>query len=107
MASRPAVPSTRVLAIGTFPHPPAQEELKGVMSREVPATLQLYLDGRIDQMFVRQDMLGVVFLMNLVSVEDTRVLLGGLPLGLAGMMTFELIPLGPLAPLGALLSSGF
>jgi hypothetical protein len=71
----------------------------------VSETAQLYLDGKIDQWFSRQDESGVVFLMNVVDLEEAHTLLENLPLGRAGMMTFDLIPLGPLKPLRFLLKS--
>jgi len=42
------------------------------MPKEVPATLKLYLDGKIEQFFFRQDKPGVVFIMNVDSVEHAR-----------------------------------
>jgi hypothetical protein len=44
-----------------------------------------------------------MFLMNETDVAEAHALLEQLPLGKAGMMTFELIPVGPLWPLGLLL----
>jgi hypothetical protein len=79
------------------------EQRRGIMPKEVPATVRLYLDGKIDQWWVREDGQGVVFLMNVGSVEEARTLLEKLPLGQAKLMTFDLIPLGPLSPLRLLL----
>jgi len=73
------------------------------MTHEVPATARLYLTGKIDQWFVRQDNKGVVFLLNLDSIDKAHEMLEQLPLGQAHLMTFELIPLGPLSPLHVLL----
>ena len=73
------------------------------MPREVSDTVRLYLAGKIDQWYVRKDTRGVVFLMNVSSVEEAHVLLEKLPLGVAGVMKFELIPVGPLSPLNYLL----
>ena len=73
------------------------------MNREVPATAQLYLAGKIDQWYVRQDHKGVVFLLNLDSIDEAHEMLEQLPLGQAQLMDFELIPLGPLSPLNVLL----
>jgi hypothetical protein len=50
-----------------------------------------------------QDGLGVVFILNVSSVEEAHSMLEALPLGQAKLMTFELIPLGPLSPLALLL----
>jgi hypothetical protein len=96
----PSVPTTKVLAIGSLTDvpPPA-----GVMQHEVPDTVRLFLAGKIDQWYSRKDKRGVVFVMNVSTVEEAHTLLEALPLGVAGSMKFELIPLGPLSPLGLLL----
>lgn len=99
-----SVPITKILALGTVKAPLTLEQQRDIMSQEVPDTLRLYLAGKIDQWFARQDGKGVVFLFNLTSVEETHSLLEVLPLGRANLMTFELIPVGPLFPLGLLLS---
>ena len=95
----PPVPTTKILAIGTVVAPLTPEQRKTIMTREVPATARLYLAGKIDQWFVRQDNKGVVFLLNLDSIDKAHEMLEQLPLGQAHLMTFELIPLGPLSPL--------
>jgi hypothetical protein len=45
-----------------------------------------------------------VFILNLTDPKQAHDLLDKLPLGQAGLMEFQLIPLGPLSPLRALLS---
>ena len=97
------VPTTKVLAIGTLSSAMTDEMRKGIMSHEVPDTVKLYLAGKIDQWYVRKDGKGVVFILNVNSVEEAHALLEKLPLGQAKLMTFDLIPLGPLSPLGLLL----
>jgi hypothetical protein len=99
----PSVPTTKILAIGTLVAPLTPEQRKSILTREVPATARLYLAGNIDQWYVRQDNKGVVFLLNLDSVDKAHEMLEQLPLGQAHLMTFELIPLGPLSPLHVLL----
>jgi hypothetical protein len=56
----------------------------------------------MEQFWFRQDTQGVVFLFN-TSVEETDALLKTLPLCQVNLLTFELMPLGPLWPLGMLL----
>lgn len=73
------------------------------MPAEVRETVKLYLAGKLDQWFVRRDQRGVVFLMNVSTVEGARGLVEKLPLGVQSLMEFELIPLGPLTPLNFLL----
>jgi hypothetical protein len=102
----PVVPTTRVLAIGQFTKPPTPEQIKEFFPKEVPATLRLYLAGKIDQWWIRQTQTGPVFLLNVTSVEEARTLMESLPLGRAGLMKHEFIELGPLAPLHLLLIDG-
>ena len=102
----PPVPTTKVLAIGSVPNAHTSGAAAAVvMPREVDATVRLYLDGKIDQWYVRKDTRGVVFLMNVATIEEAHALLEKLPLGVAGIMKFELIPIGPLSPLHYLLAS--
>jgi hypothetical protein len=93
----------KVLAISKWAKAPTPEQRDAIMPREVPATLRLYLDGVIEQMWFKQDAPGVVFLVSADSVADAKARLDALPLGEAGLMEFDLIPVGPLAPLGLLL----
>jgi hypothetical protein len=99
----PSVPTTKILAIGSVTSPLTPDQRKTIMPREVPDTVKLYLDGKIDQWYVRQDGKGVVFILNVTSVDEAHALLEKLPLGQAKLMTFELIALGPLNPLRQLL----
>ncbi len=99
----PAVPTTRILAVGRLTGAMTPEVRKTVMPSEVSETVRLYLGGKIDQWYVRKDRNGVVFLMNVSTVEEAHALLEALPLGKAKLMEFDLIPLGPLSPLNVLL----
>ena len=99
----PTVPTTKILAIGRLSAPPTPETRKLVASKEVPDTVRLFLAGKIDQWYSLKQGNGVVFILNMSSVEEARALLEALPLGQAKLMTFELIPIGPLSPLGLLL----
>ena len=56
------------------------------MPREVPATLQVYLDRVIEQMWLEHDAPSVVFLVQAESVNTAKKHLHGLPLGEAGLM---------------------
>ena len=93
----------KVLCISKWAKAPSPEERDAIMPKEVSATLKRYLDGVIEQMWFKQDAPGVVFLVNVESVEDAKTHLHGLPLGQAGLMDFDFIPVGPLAPLGLLI----
>lgn len=95
--------TTKVLAIGSWTAKATPETRPAVMPFEARDTLRLQLAGKIDQWFAKTDGSGAVFLMNVTDPAEAHKLLEELPLGQADMMTFELIPVGPLWPLGLLL----
>src|SRR5215471_15489867 len=96
----------KVLALGTFAKPLTDEQRKRILPNEVPDTLRLYLDGKIDQFWFREDQPGgVVFLMNATSVEEAKSIVEVLPLAANGYLVFDYIPVGPLKPLGLLINS--
>jgi muconolactone delta-isomerase len=92
----------KIMAIGTLKSF-TPEQQRTYMPKEVPATLQLYLDGKIEQFWRRDDNTGVIFLMTVDSIAEADALLRAMPLGGAGLLTFELMPVGPLSPLGMLI----
>ncbi len=98
-----AVPTTKILAIGHIVSGKEGNRV-AIMPSEVRETVKLYLAGKIDSWYVRKDQPGVVFLMNVATVKEAHDLLEALPLGKAGIMEFELIPIGPLSPLQYLLA---
>ena len=104
-ASAPSpVPTTKILAIGHLTAKWTPEARRAVMPAEVRLTVDLYLAGKIDQWYVKQDQTGVVFLLNVTDLKEAHDLLANLPLGQAGLMEFDLIPLGPLNPLRLLVA---
>ena len=102
----PEVPTTRILASGRFTGTPTPDQIKAIFPQEVPATLRLYLAGKIDQWWARQDQKGPVFLLNVTTIPEAHALLESLPLGIAKLMEFEYIELSPLTPLHLLLGEG-
>jgi hypothetical protein len=93
----------KVITIGNITKPLTPEQRQEILAHEVPATLKLYLDGKIEQFWFRQDKPGVVFLMNVESLEEAKAVVHALPLTAGGYMTHELMQVGPLAPLGLLI----
>lgn len=96
--------TTKVLAIGSWTAKAKPETRPAIMPFEARDTLRLMLAGKIDQWFAKSDGSGAVFLMNVTDPAEAHKLLEALPLGQADMMTFELIPVGPLWPLGLMLA---
>jgi hypothetical protein len=93
------------MAIGTIVKPLTPEQRQQIMQGEVPATLKLYLDGKIEQFWFRQDAPGVIFLMNVESVDQAKAAVEALPLVTNGYCKYELMQVGPLAPLGLLIQN--
>ena len=98
----PDVPTTRILAIGRLTSRSTPGAMREVLPQEVRDTVKLYLEGKIEQWYVRKDEASVVFILNITDVNEARRTLAQLPLGRANLMEFDLIPLGPLSPLAAL-----
>lgn len=93
----------KVMAVGSIVKPLTPEQRQQVMPNEVPATLKHYLDGKIEQFWFRQDAPGVIFLMNVESVDQARTTIEALPLVTGGYAKYDFMQVGPLAPLGLLL----
>ena len=94
-----STPTTRILAIGTINPGVDQAKVLAILPDEVRETINLYLDGNIDQWYSLQDRRGVVFILNVTDPAVAHEMLEKLPLGQAHLMSFELISLGPLNPL--------
>jgi hypothetical protein len=60
-----------------FPWVESSESM--TIPKDVPAPLKLYLDGKIEQFFYRQDKSGVIFVMNVDSVEQVEATVDALP----------------------------
>src|ERR1700751_237487 len=94
-----STPTTKILAIGTINPGVEPEKVFAMLPEEVRETANLYLDGKMDQWYSQQNGKGVLFILNLTDPAAAHKMLEKLPLGQAHLMSFELIPLGPLAPL--------
>src|ERR1700742_4266131 len=95
-------PTTKILAIGSVTAKGTPEAIAPVLPHEVRATVRNYLAGKIEQWFFQAGGYGVVFIMNVSSSAEADEILKKQPLGVAGMMEFEFIPLSPLKPLAML-----
>jgi hypothetical protein len=104
--AQPTTPTTKILAIGTLTPGTDPKAAGAILPAEVRSTVDLYLDGKIDQWYSLEGRRGVVFVLNMTDAEAARAMLENLPLGRAHLMTFELIPIGPLNPLRQLRDAG-
>jgi hypothetical protein len=98
-SANPPTPTTRILAIGTLNPGVDPAAARAILPKEVKETVNLYLDGKIDQWYSLQGRPGVAFILNVTDIAAAHEMLEKLPLGQAHLMSFELIPLAPLNPL--------
>ena len=59
----------------------------------------------MEQFWLRDQQQGVIFLMSVDSVDEADRLLQALPLVQDGLLSFNLMPIGPLLPLGMLMKA--
>src|SRR5262245_51413267 len=91
-----STPTTKILAIGTINPGVDPAKVFAILPNEVRDTVDLYLNGKIDQWYSQQERRGVVFILNVTDPAAARDMLEKLPLGQAHLLSFELIPIGPL-----------
>ena len=102
--STPPLPKITGVVTMLSPKPGViHEQIMKIMPAEIRATIPLYLDGKIQQWYMRGDGRGVIFIMNCKDVEEARALIESLPLSRANLVDGQFIPVGPLLPLGLLL----
>jgi hypothetical protein len=85
-------PTTKILAIGTINPGFDQSQVFAVLPDEVRETVDLYLDGKIEQWYSLQGKPGVAFIINVTDPAAAHEMLEKLPLGQKHMMSFELAP---------------
>jgi Muconolactone delta-isomerase len=98
-SATPPTPTTRILAIGTLNPGVDPAAARAILPKEVKETVNLYLNGKIEQWYSLQGRPGVAFILDITDPAAAHEMLEKLPLGQAHLMSFELIPLGPLNPL--------
>jgi len=71
--------ATKLLAIGTL-KPLTTEQQRQFMAKEVSGALQIWLDEEMDQVWLRQDGKGAVFVMTTSSLGEANAFLKALAL---------------------------
>jgi len=68
-----SINTTKILAIGRWTAKGlALADRQLLMVKEVPATVRLYLTGKIEMWYVKTDLNGVVFIMNVTEVNEAH-----------------------------------
>ena len=102
----PTPKTAEVMVILTAKPGVTREQIMKVMPAEIRATVKLYLDGTIRQWYSRGDGRGVVFFLDLKTVDAAHAIMDTLPLSKENLMDHEYIPVGPLLPLAGLIGGG-
>ena len=102
----PSVPTpktTAVLVIETARQDVTAQQIMALIPAEIRATVNLYLDGKIQQWYSRGDGKGVIFVVDAKTENEARAIMETLPLAKDELIDHEYIPVGPLMPLRALM----
>ncbi len=97
----------QILAISNIKEGATREKVGQHGADEVKHTLGAYLDGKIRNFWYQKNRPGVVFILESKDEAEARSVVDELPLVVAGVVDFDLIPLQPLQPLGALIGRNF
>ena len=97
--------TTGVMVILTVKAGVTREQVMSVMPAEVRQTVQLYLGGKIREWFTRADGRGAVFLLDARDVPEAHAIMDGLPLAKQNLVDHDYVAVGPLVPLGLLLTN--
>lgn len=95
----------QILAIDKFLPGTTMEKVQPHLKDEMLVTWEHYKQGKIRELYFRQDNPGVVLMMECNSLEEAQELLDELPLVKERLIEFELTPLGYFQPLEALFES--
>ena len=95
----------QILAIDKIGEGVTAAMLEPHLPQELAATVNLYLQEKIRTFYFRKDRVGVVFIMECESVQEAKEILATLPMVQEKLLDFDLIPVGPLMPLGRLLKN--
>ena len=92
----------KILAIDKILPGATEENIKSHLNQEAVKAWELYKTGVFREMYFRTDRGGAVLIMECADLEEAKKELGDLPLVKAGLVDFDLIPLGPFVPLANL-----
>ena len=92
----------QILAVDKISEGVTPAILEPHLPQELAATINLYLQEKIRTFYFRKDRPGVVFIMECHSVQEAKEILATLPMVQEKLLDFDLIPIGPLMPLGRL-----
>ena len=102
----PTPKTTEVMVILTAKPGVERQQIMKVMPAEIRATVKLYLGGKIRRWYSKGDGRGVIFLLDVSTVDEAEAIMDTLPLSKENLMDHEFVPVGPLLPLALLIGGG-
>jgi hypothetical protein len=78
--------------------PITDEQRQQIVQKHVPDTLKLYLEGKSEQFWLRENKPGVILLMNGASVDQTKATVQRCRLLRTSSLGWKFIPVGLLMP---------
>jgi hypothetical protein len=102
-AGVPMPKTTEVMVILTAKQGVDRQQIQKVLPAEIRATVKLYLDGEIRQWYSMGDGRGVIFVLDVKTVDEAHAIMDTLPLSKENLMDHKYIPVGPLLPLAILI----
>lgn len=93
----------KILAIDRILPTASEENLRGVVVRDALYTWILYTKDVVREAYFRKDRPGSVLVLECPNVEEAKALLATFPMVKAGVVEFDVIPLGHFVPFGTLL----
>lgn len=93
----------KILVIDKILPTATEENIRGVVIRDAMHTWVLYTKDVVREIYFRKDRPGVVMVLECPSVEEAKTLLKTFPMVKAGVVDFDIIPLGHFVPFGTLL----
>jgi hypothetical protein len=82
------------------------ERIYPLLRAEVAHAFRGYENDLLREWYFRRDRPGAVLVLECASPDEARGYVDGLPLARAGLVAFDLIPLGPFLPLKTLFGPG-
>lgn len=97
----------KIIAIDRILPTATEDKIRDTVMLEAFHTWALYSKEVIREMYFRKDRPGVVLVLECASAQEARQLLNTFPLVKAGVIEFDVIPVGHFVPFATLLSKEF
>lgn len=93
----------KIFAIDRILPTATEENIRGVVIREALHIWMLYTKELVREVHFRKDRPGVVLVLECESAADAKRILSTFPMVKAGVIDFDIIPVGHFVPFGTLL----